>query len=112
MKRNPDILIHIDDMFSGSLMAFEESFGYYTEYSDEDLLSYIKSSWMKDNNCELILVMNKFEDTYWSKLIPSLDYQVLIHMKNYYSQNQGFPHPSYVNEIISALNAEIQNRGH
>jgi hypothetical protein len=93
-------------------MAFEDSFGYLSDYSDEALISYIKNEWMKSYPEEVILVMYKFESSYWSKILPVLDTSILFNMKNYYTTNQAFPHPSYVDLILESIDSEIKSRGH
>ena len=112
VMRNPDILIDVYELFTGSLMAFEDNFlGTASNFSDEELIQYIKE-WAQENGTDLVLVMYKFEPTYWQRVLPALPFKVLSHMRGYYSTDQGFPHPSYKDQILQVLNEEIKVRGH
>lgn len=110
-KRNPDILVDVCDLFSGSLTAFEDIYGYLSDFEDEELVEYIKD-WAKENGTDLVVVMYKFEEIYWKRILPALSMKVLEHKREYFASNQGFPHPSYKDLIIQAVNEEIKSRGH
>lgn len=112
MPRNPDILIDVHELFAGSLRAFEDVFLVDTlTYSDTELIEFIKN-WAQEQGTDLVIVMYKFEPSYWSRVLPFYEMKILHHMLKYYTTDQGFPHPSYKDQILQAIKEEIQNRGH
>ena len=112
MKRNPDIFIDVCELFAGSLMAFEDIYGYMSDFSDESLVKYIKDEWAIKHGTDLVIVMYKFEEAYWKRILPIFDLKILNHMRHYYTTDQGFSHPSYKDQILLEINEEIKARGH
>ena len=110
--RNPDIYIEIGEQgwcFAGNLSNWEDNFGYLSNFSDEELIDYIKEWGEFEFNCNESTIHTTFNKTYWENEISKLPINVLKFSLNAW-KNGDYKKCSYQPQVLECIQNEITKR--